>query len=278
MYRLIKPAVAGLLMGWANVIPGVSGGTIAVVTGIFEQLINLINSIMSFKLTRKDFYFMFTLVIGLLLGILTGSKILSWAFVNYSFYTYSFFYGLILFSLLDLKKDIKTFKIVEFLIGTAVVIVPYILSNGLQNVQKASSSNVNYFYLFISGVIAGSSMILPGISGSLMLMLLGFYEQAILTVSKLTQITSAGFTLNDFLFLLILGFGVLFGIGVISKALKILFENAEQSILNFILGLVSGSLYPITPSFHSSGSSSMMLLWIALGSTVVLGIGKINRQ
>ncbi|MGC8820109.1 MAG: DUF368 domain-containing protein [Fervidobacterium sp.] len=278
MYRLIKPAVAGLLMGWANVIPGVSGGTIAVVTGIFEQLINLINSIMSFKLTRKDFYFMFTLVIGLLLGILTGSKILSWAFVNYSFYTYSFFYGLILFSLLDLKKDIKTFKIVEFLIGTAVVIVPYILSNGLQNVQKASSSNVNYFYLFISGVIAGSSMILPGISGSLMLMLLGFYEQAILTVSKLTQITSAGFTLNDFLFLLILGFGVLFGIGVISKALKILFENAEQSILNFILGLVSGSLYPITPSFHSSGSSSTMLLWIALGSTVVLGIGKINRQ
>ncbi|MGB9615138.1 MAG: undecaprenyl phosphate translocase family protein, partial [Fervidobacterium sp.] len=226
----------------------------------------------------KDFYFMFTLVIGLLLGILTGSKILSWAFVNYSFYTYSFFYGLILFSLLDLKKDIKTFKIVEFLIGTAVVIVPYILSNGLQNVQKASSSNVNYFYLFISGVIAGSSMILPGISGSLMLMLLGFYEQAILTVSKLTQITSAGFTLNDFLFLLILGFGVLFGIGVISKALKILFENAEQSILNFILGLVSGSLYPITPSFHSSGSSSTMLLWIALGSTVVLGIGKINRQ
>jgi putative membrane protein len=278
MYRLIKPAVAGLLMGWANVIPGVSGGTIAVVTGIFEQLINLINSIMSFKLTKKDFYFMFTLVIGLLLGILTGSKILSWAFVNYSFYTYSFFYGLILFSLLDLKKDIKTFKIVEFLIGTAVVIVPYILSNGLQNVQKASSSNVNYFYLFISGVIAGSSMILPGISGSLMLMLLGFYEQAILTVSKLTQITSAGFTLNDFLFLLILGFGVLFGIGVISKALKILFENAEQSILNFILGLVSGSLYPITPSFHSSGSSSTMLLWIALGSTVVLGIGKINRQ
>ncbi len=275
MNEILRTIIAGTLMGWANVIPGVSGGTIAVITGIFEKLIDVINQVMRFRLGKENFKFIITLIIGLALGLLTGSKVLSWAFLNYSFYTYSFFFGLILFSLVNLKKDIKDFKILEFTFGVAAVIIPYILHH---NIQGVSISNINYFYLFISGAIAGGSMILPGISGSLMLMLLGFYEKAIQTVSKLTQLVSGGFTFGDFIFLLVLGFGILFGIGVISKVLKIWFEKAEQSILNFILGLVSGSLYPITPSFHGSGSNLIMLVWIALGSIVIFGIEKVNQQ
>ncbi|MCX7653779.1 MAG: DUF368 domain-containing protein [Fervidobacterium sp.] len=266
MHNISKPIVAGLLMGWANVIPGVSGGTIAVITGIFERLINVINELTNLRFKKNDFLFLLIVGIGIITGLLTGSKVLSWAFENYSFYTYSFFFGLILFSLLNIRKDISKFRAVEFLIGTALVIIPYAVYPG--NLQRAlDATNINYVFLFLAGVVAGGSMILPGLSGSLMLMILGFYENAIEIVAKLTKFGS--FQINDFLFLLILGTGVLVGIGIVSKVLKIWFEKAKESILNFILGLIAGSLYPITPAFHGNGSTLGMFLWIFIGSGIV---------
>lgn len=273
MNNILRPIIAGVLMGWANVIPGVSGGTIAVITGVFKRLIDVINNLMSFKIKKNDFAFLLLIGIGILFGLLSGSKLLAWSFKNYSFYTYSFFFGLILFSLIDFKKDIPKFRIVEFLIGTALVIIPYLYSHS--KLQSTGTVNVNYFFLFLSGAIAGGSMILPGLSGSLMLMILGFYETAITTVSRLTNFVS--FSIKDAIFLIVLGIGVLFGIGVISKVLKIWFEKAKESILNFILGLVAGSLYPITPSFHGNGSTFGMLLWIAIGSVVVYSISLIKE-
>ncbi|ABS60878.1 DUF368 domain-containing protein [Fervidobacterium nodosum] len=278
MDSIIKPIFAGFLMGLANVIPGVSGGTIAVITGVFERLIDIINKITKISLKKKDFIFILILGIGQIIGLLSGSKVLSWAFNNYSFYTYSFFFGLILFSLFNLKKDIMKFKILEFAIGAAIVIIPYILSHSNGSISVTKPTNINYFYLFVSGALAGASMILPGLSGSLVLMLLGFYERAIDTVSKITNIKSGNFNSSDLLFLVILGFGVLFGIGIIAKALKVWFEKARESILNFILGLVAGSLYPITPSFHGRGSTLWMLTWIAIGSLSVLLIEKVNKN
>lgn len=266
MHNISKPIVAGLLMGWANVIPGVSGGTIAVITGIFERLINVINELTNLRFKKNDFLFLLIVGIGIITGLLTGSKVLSWAFENYSFYTYSFFFGLILFSLLNIRKDISEFRVVEFLIGTALVITPYAVYPG--NLQRAlDATNINYVFLFLAGVVAGGSMILPGLSGSLMLMILGFYENAIEIVAKLTKFGS--FQINDFLFLLILGTGVLVGIGIVSKVLKIWFEKAKESILNFILGLIAGSLYPITPAFHGNGNTLGMFLWIFIGSGIV---------
>ncbi|MGQ9855286.1 MAG: DUF368 domain-containing protein [Fervidobacterium sp.] len=269
-----RTLIAGLLMGWANVIPGVSGGTIAVITGVFERLIEVVNDVMKLKISKKDLVFISLIALGLLIGILSGSKILSWSFENYPFYTYSFFYGLILFSLINFKDEISTFKIFEFLFGVLIVIIPYVASNLMKTQGTQVSGSVNYFGLFVSGVIAGGSMILPGLSGSLMLMILGFYEKTISTVSRFA---SRDFTGSNVLFIIVLGVGVLFGIGLISKLLKIWFEKAKQSILNFILGLVAGSLYPITPAFHGTGTMLGMFLWIALGGLVVYSLGKIQN-
>ncbi len=267
----LKPIISGLFMGWANVIPGVSGGTIAVITGVFERLIDIVNDLIKIKITKKNLLFILMIGLGILFGILSGSKILSWAFENYPFYTYSFFYGLIMLSLWNFRKDVSQFKVMEFSIGVLLVIIPYIIQ-----VYKHNALNVeaNYFLVLICGIAAGSSMILPGLSGSLVLMLLGYYEMAINTVSKLAQFSNGAFKISDMFFLISLGVGVLIGIGIMSKILKIWFEKGKKSILNFILGLLTGSLYPITPIFHGSGNLLGMFLWIAIGGIVVYFLGK----
>jgi len=267
----LKPIIAGLFMGWANVIPGVSGGTIAVITGVFERLIDIVNDMIKIKITKKDLLFILMIGLGILFGILSGSKILSWAFENYPFYTYSFFYGLIMLSLWNFRKDVSQFKVMEFSIGVLLVIIPYIIQGYKHN---ALNVEANYFLVLISGIAAGSSMILPGLSGSLVLMLLGYYEMAINTVSKLAQFSNGTFKISDMFFLISLGIGVLIGIGIMSKILKIWFEKGKKSILNFILGLLAGSLYPITPAFHGSGNLLGMFLWIAIGGIVVYFLGK----
>jgi len=269
--KTLKPIIAGLFMGWANVIPGVSGGTIAVITGVFERLIDIVNDMIKIKITKKDLLFILMIGLGILFGILSGSKILSWAFENYPFYTYSFFYGLIMLSLWNFRKDVSQFKVMEFSIGVLLVIIPYIIQGYKHN---ALNVEANYFLVLISGIAAGSSMILPGLSGSLVLMLLGYYEMAINTVSKLAQFSNGTFKISDMFFLISLGIGVLIGIGIMSKILKIWFEKGKKSILNFILGLLAGSLYPITPAFHGSGNLLGMFLWIAIGGIVVYFLGK----
>ncbi|WP_448377318.1 DUF368 domain-containing protein [Fervidobacterium sp.] len=276
MYNeMLKPIIAGIFMGWANVIPGVSGGTIAVITGVFERLIDVVNGIINIKIDKKDILFILLIGIGILFGILTGSKLLSWSFENYPFYTYSFFYGLIMLSLWNFRKNVSQFRLMEFIIGVLIVILPYVLESYNQTISL--KNEVNYFLVLFSGIVAGSSMILPGLSGSLVLMLLGYYEMAINTVSKLTRFSNNGFETSDLLFLLFLGIGVLMGIVIISKILKVWFEKGKKSILNFILGLITGSLYPITPAFHGSGKILVMFFWIALGGIVVYLLGKFEN-
>jgi putative membrane protein len=274
--EIFRPIIAGLFMGWANVIPGISGGTIAVIMGIFERFIDVINDIMEFKISRKDIAFIATLAIGILIGVITGSKLLTWAFQNHPFYTYSFFFGLILFSLWNFRKEVSKFRFFEFVVGFLIVVVPYFFKSGQSHVTSVVGG-LGYFFLALAGVIAGAAMALPGISGSLLLMLMGYYEAAIKTVSKLTKIASGGFTISDLLFILTLGIGVLIGIGTISKLLKIWFEKAKLSVLNFILGLIAGSLYPITPAYHGTGNVFGMFLWIAIGGLVVYTLGQFEK-
>ncbi|MFN6991821.1 MAG: DUF368 domain-containing protein [Fervidobacterium sp.] len=275
----IRALIAGIFIGWANAIPGVSGGTLAVITGVFDRLVEVVNDIVNFKLKKKDTMFLLPIILGLLIGLITGSKILVWGFRNYPLYTYSFFFGLVLFSLFNIKEDITYLRPLEFLVGVFIVIFPYLIAQNLSMgartiLNNSSAVYVNYVFLFFAGIIAGSSMVLPGLSGSLMLMILGFYEQAISIVVKMTNVKDIA--ISDIGFLTVLGVGVLFGIGIIAKILKIWFEKAKVSIMNFILGLVAGSLYPITPAFHGQGNTIGMLIWIFIGSTVVYFLVKIK--
>ncbi|ODN31442.1 DUF368 domain-containing protein [Fervidobacterium thailandense] len=272
---MVRSGVAGLLIGLANVIPGVSGGTMAVIVGVFERLINTVDGLTKLRLKRDDLLFLVVLGVGVVLGLLLGSKVLVFAFKTYPYYTYAFFYGLILFSLYDLKDQVKHFRIVEFLAGFFVVVFPYFLAHGgfVRDLGNLSTAEL-FVFIPLSGALAGASMVLPGLSGSLVLMLLGYYHQAIEIVSRFPlKITS-----KEILFLISLGVGILVGIVVIVRLLNLWFEKARSSIMNFILGLLTGSLYPITPGFHGTGNVVLLLVWISVGAGLLIVLKKLSYK
>jgi putative membrane protein len=181
----------GFAIGAANVIPGVSGGTIALITGIFERLINAIKSfdVTALKLLGRmkfreffrhiDGVFLTAVGIGLAAAIVTLARILEYLFENYPVEIWSFFFGLILASVYYVGKTVGKWDspaIISFAAGTAVAV-------GLSFLNPAVA-NANPVYVFLCGMLAVSSMILPGISGSFVLMLMGNYELVIRAVNE----------------------------------------------------------------------------------------------
>jgi len=182
-----------LAMGTANVIPGVSGGTIAFITGIFERLINAIKSfnLTALKLLFKgdfrgllkhiDFFFLLWLFLGIGIAIISVAKLFEYLFANYPVYLWSYFFGLVLASVVFVSITIKKWSfsvITTYLIGAAIAVVISFMT--------PASENTNVFYLLLCGAIAACSMILPGISGSFVLVLLGNYE--LVMIKAVTQL------------------------------------------------------------------------------------------
>lgn len=266
MYEIyIRPLIAGLLMGIVSTIPGADSGTISVITGVFKRLVDALNDLGKLKLKRTDVLFLIIVGIGLLGGLVIGSNVLVWAFENQPFYTYSFFFGLILFALFTLKNEIESFRIIEFLCGLLLVVIPYMIVKP-SSMGVADPTHVNYIFLFISGIIAGATMILPGVSGALILTILGFYNGAIQAIGRITKQPA----LSDVAYLLVLGVGAVIGLFIIARLIEMWFERAKESIMNFIIGLVVGSLYQMTPSFHGSGNTGLMLVWFAIGALFIM--------
>ncbi len=173
---MLRFLIAGFLMGIANLIPGVSGGTIAVITGVFEKLIFIVNEFINLRFTKKNILTFFVLGLGILVSILLFSNLMNYALNNYTFYTYAFFFGLIAGSITYVRRNVSEFNFWYQILGAALVVIPSLLKSGYE------ITVVNFGHLpliFFMGFIAGGSMILPGLSGSLMLMLLGGYKKAI---------------------------------------------------------------------------------------------------
>lgn len=181
--KYINLALKGFAMGAANVIPGVSGGTIALITGIFERLINAIKSfdvtavklLFSGKIKEllkyTDFYFLVAVFSGMVASVVSLAKLLEYLFFNYPVFVWAFFFGLILASVYFVGKTVQKWSfsvVITFLVGTSIAIVITMLNPATQN--------DSFFYLIICGVVAICSMILPGLSGAFILILLGNYE------------------------------------------------------------------------------------------------------
>ena len=184
-------ALKGMGMGAANVIPGVSGGTVALITGIFEELINSIKSLdlkalkLLLKFDLKGFSqhinlpFLIAVFVGIGFSIISFAWILGYLFDNFPVYIWSFFFGLILASVVFVAKTISKWNwsvILVFIIGTAIAVTIAFM--------KPAAENRAIWYLTICGIIAASSMILPGLSGSFVLLLLGNYKLIMITAIK----------------------------------------------------------------------------------------------
>ncbi len=235
----------GIGVGIANIIPGVSGGTIALITGIFETLLNSIKSFdikavkLIFSGKFKDFtehtnlYFLISVFGGAGTGVFALSFLLGSLFENYPKYVWSFFFGLILASVYFVAKKISKWNagvVLSLILGTLIALL-------IINVFDPASENSSYLYLFICGIVATCSMILPGLSGSFVLILLGNYELVMIQSVK---------TVN--LHVLIPVFlGAAAGIIAFSHVLSWVFKKFRDLTIALLSGFILGSLTLLWP-------------------------------
>lgn len=273
----------GIIMGVANIIPGVSGGTIAVGLGIFDKLISSINNFI--KKPKENLSFLIPLGLGMVFGILAFSGIISFGLKNYSFATNMFFVGLVVSSipLIYTSSKEKNFKPAYYIfiaIGFLIVVLFAIME---KNSVESTSSNIGYTKLFISGAIASSAMVIPGISGSFMMILLGVYNVLLEALSQLKDwllnMSDTSLLFESLHVIIPLGIGIVIGILLISKIIEFLFSKFHSQTYLVILGLIFGSLFAILTdsATYSSGVDTlviisgiiMFILGLLLGNTFV---------
>lgn len=244
MNQYIANFFKGLGVGSANVIPGVSGGTIALITGIFERLINALKScnLTAIKLffTGKfkefaqhiDLWFLVSVGSGVLVAILSIARLFEFLFAEYPIYLWSFFFGMILVSIYYVGITIDKFNwkvLVSFIIGTAIALL---IAFG-----TPAKENSNFIYLMICGAVATCSMILPGLSGSFVLVLMGNYQ--LIMIDAVNDLN-----LNILLPVVI---GGVVGLLAFSHLLSWIFKNYRDITIAILTGFILGSMPIIWP-------------------------------
>lgn len=277
MKNNIMLILKGAIFGIANIIPGVSGGTIALTMGVYEDLISSISHF--FKKPKDSLNFIIPFAIGALLSILLMSKLISYCLDKFPFPTTLFFVGLILGGVPLLTKKIKKEKIKPlniflFLLTFALVILLNFINNDISTVNLISPSITTYFLLCLVGMIAAATMVIPGISGSFVLMLLGFYEPIVNTVGDLTNFSNLG---HNIAILIPFGLGIIIGIILIAKLIEYLFAKYEIPTYYAILGFVIASILTLTMGVLTAtitvSSIALGLITLALGCLVGYKLG-----
>ena len=234
----------GVAMGAADVVPGVSGGTIAFISGIYEELLSSISAIniANLKLLKKEGFkaswkaingnFLLALLTGIFISIVSLAKLISWLLENKPILVWSFFFGLVLASIFFVGKQIEKWNaptIILFIIGAFAA---YFITT----LHPAISESSSLFFYFFAGALAICAMILPGISGSFILVLLGAYKPVLDAIHN-----------RNFQLLSVIAIGAVIGLLSFSKVLRWLFDHHKNYTLAVLTGFILGSLNKIWP-------------------------------
>lgn len=244
MKEYLVLAIKGFIIGVANIIPGVSGGTLAITLGIYERLINAISHFM--KNIKENIKLLFPIGIGAVLSLAILSNAISYALTNFKFPTTLFFIGLIvggiplLYKKID--KEINGKNILLMLITFSIVVLFTFMDSGNKVISFANMDIYKYITLFIVGIIAAATMVIPGISGSFVLMLLGYYEPIINTIKDFTHLNNIA---SNLAILIPFGIGVLVGIVLIAKLIEYLLAKHEVPTYFMIIGFILASIISI---------------------------------
>ena len=271
----------GIFMGIADAMPGISGGTIALLLGIYEELIESISELkisLFSKLINKGFKsfweklngnFLLVLVSGIGISLISFVKISASFLESFPLFIWSFFLGLILATVYVIYKLINQWHNLNFFF----LIISIIFSIFLSSFSAYDTNEISLLYILFSGIIASSAMILPGISGSLILVILGVYAYLIKALDNLELIII--FTFIS---------GAIIGLLGFSKILKYLFNNHRDATYTIMLGLVIGSIenvWPWNKSFSTELSNLNLFLSISLvilGFVIVILLEKIKKD
>ena len=250
MKKFIVTALQGLCMALADSVPGVSGGTVAFILGYYEKFINSLNALVSKDSDKKEaLKFLGKLGVGWAIGLILASLVLSSVFETHIYAISSLFIGFILFAIPSIIKEEKdTLKgKYQYLIFTAIGIAVVALltyfnptSGGGISVDINSLNIGICIYAFVVGMVAISAMILPGISGSTILLIFGLYIPIINSIKEVLHLQ-----LEYLPILIVFGFGVLAGIALIIKLVKKALDKYRTQTIYTVIGLMIGSLYAI---------------------------------
>lgn len=271
-----KNVLGGTAVGIANIIPGVSGGTMLVVLGIFDQLMESISDVFKVKTdTRKaSILFILQVLIGAGIGLVVFAKIVDWLFLNYPTQTFYWFIGLVAFSIpMLIKKEMKGHKVSWpwlvlgiILIATIAYFTP--VKEELTLTEFPELKLTFLMGLIFVGMISGATMLFPGVSGSMILLIIGQYY---LFKSYVANVTS--FQLDVLIPLCFLGVGIVIGILISAKLTSFLLKHVRRQTVSFILGLIIASvvvLIPLDVTYNLGLIISSLIALIIGGVSVVL--------
>jgi putative membrane protein len=243
MNSILRLYFKGVAMGAADIVPGVSGGTIALISGIYEELIFTLKNInlsllkTLFKDGFKVFWkslngnFLSVLLLGIASSVILLAQVIVFLLENHEFKIWGFFFGLIISSAFLIIKDVNPLNTIQIIWILSGIVIAALIS--LSNTTQIPDTDI---YIFLTGSIAITAMILPGISGSFILLLLSKYEYIITAIKEFNIRT-----------LLVFALGCIFGLIIFSRILHFLFQNYKMNLLSLLSGFLIGSLIKIWP-------------------------------
>lgn len=279
----------GFCMALADSVPGVSGGTIAFILGFYDKFINSLNDVFyeDFAKKKSALWFLFKLGTGWIIGMGLATLVLTSLFESKIYAVSSLFLGFVIFSLpLIIKEEKDCLKnnyknLIFSLIGILVVV----LISYFNPVSGGTSVNIAHLniglilYILVAGMVSISAMVLPGISGSTLLLIFGLY---IPIISAIKEFLSLNFTYVPALF--VFGIGILLGIGLVIKIIKVCLEKKRSATVYLILGLMIGSLYAIIMGpktlevpRDALNIHTFNIIMFIIGGVVVMGLEKIKN-
>lgn len=287
--NFIINGIRGLCMALADSVPGVSGGTIAFILGFYDKFINSLDSLVFGKKEekKKAIKFLIKLGIGWIIGMILAVLVLTNLFQNQIYKVSSVFMGFIIFSIpLIIKEEKESLKgkyknLIFTLIGIAVVaaVTYFNPMTGEGNVVNLSNLNPGLcIYVFIAAMIAISAMVLPGISGSTLLLIFGLYIPIISAIKDLLHLNFSVLPI-----LIVFGLGVITGIILVIRLIKIALKKYRSQTIYCIIGLMIGSLYaivmgPTTLEIPKAPMSigTFSIIFFILGGAIIFGLEKIK--
>lgn len=279
--------IKGMLMGIADLIPGVSGGTIALITGVYRDLITALNNInfknifnnlfKNFKLHKFDL--LSALILGIGLSIILFSNLILFLLENYNNQISAFFFGLIICSIYVLLKKIKHLKIYDIILLLLSGFIVYQLLK-----LNSYEQEINLTYIFICGFLCSSAMILPGISGSYILLILGAYKFLLEKLNTVFVVNS-----DSYLYLITFVSGAILGVLTFSRFIKWLFKSFEDKTLIVLIGFILGSVANIIPSNETNDevfinfykfftNDTSLIFWSLFGFLAIIIINTIGKK
>ena len=274
---MIKNVLSGLAIGIVNIIPGVSGGTMMVILGVFDDIMEAIAKIFS----KKSLIFLGQIFLGALIGIVGFAKIIEYLFENYEAATIYWFIGLIAFSIpLLIKKEMKTVKVSKLFLVFGAIIILGISLLAPENTEKIITSfpalNLPLLIeMLLLGIVAGATTIFPGISGSMVLLILGKYY---LYKSYLANATTLD--TNIIVPLGVIGIGIIIGIIGGGKITDLLLRKYKRATMSLILGLVIMSALVLVPLdiVYNARTIITCIGSFLFGGILVMAVEKISKK